>query len=59
VVSLVSALLRKDFVVKCEGLREFWPVTGTEVGRGNRTCTGLAGIMRLGLTVTDISHDLY
>lgn len=48
VVSLVSALMRKDFVVEYEGLREFWPVRATEVGRGNRTCTGPTGVMRLG-----------
>jgi hypothetical protein len=48
VVSLVSAVMRKDFVVEYEGLREFWPVRATEVGRGNRTCTGPTGVMRLG-----------
>ena len=49
-VSLVSALMRKDFVVEYEGLREFWPIRATEVGRGNRnrTCTGPTGVMRLG-----------
>lgn len=52
VVILVSALMRKMFVVKYEGLREVWPIRATETGRGN--CTGLTGVAQLGPTVADV-----
>jgi hypothetical protein len=44
--------MRKDFVVEYEGLKEFWPVRATEVGRGNTTFTGPIGVMKLGPTIT-------